>query len=381
MLAPCRAGARPWFLLLSFCLVLSPVHALDPGDDPPYAAALLMEPETNSVLFGYHAHQLRSPASTQKLLLELVVLDMVQAGKFALDEGVEVSSWASRIGGSQVYLKQGEVFSLEALMETIAIHSANDACVAVAEHIGGSAEGFVDLMNAKARALGLEGVRCVNVHGLDDTPLEKSNRTSAYALSQIARKLLIYPEVLAWSSIVTKPFRDGSFTLYNTNTLLAKFKGMDGLKTGFTGRAGFCLVATAQRDSLRLVAVVLGAPTEGARNREIKRLLSWGFNTYTKTPLVSAGEAIDTVLVDWGLETHVLAQSERGLVAVLNDEQRAALERQIDLAAELEAPVAAGDSLGVLRYTMGDSLLARINLVADRSVGRMTFWERIMSLF
>ncbi|NKB66002.1 MAG: D-alanyl-D-alanine carboxypeptidase [Candidatus Latescibacteria bacterium] len=381
MLAFCRAWVRPWLLLVLASAPLSWVHALDPGENPPYAAALLMEPETNSVLFAYNAHKPRSPASTQKLLLELVVLDMVESGKFSLDEEVEVSAWASRIGGSQVYLKQGEVFSLEVLMEAIAIHSANDACVAVAEHIGGSAEGFVDLMNAKARQLGLAEVRCVNVHGLDDTPLEKSNRTTAYALSQIARKLLNYPEVLTWSSIVRKPFRDGTFTLYNTNTLLDKFKGMDGLKTGFTSRAGFCLVATAQRDSLRLVAVVLGAPNEGVRSQEIKRLLSWGFNTYKKMPLVEAGATLDTVAVDWGLEGYVLAQTERELIAVLNDEQQASLERQVELAVELEAPVAAGDSLGVLRYTMGDSLLASINIVADRSIARMTFWERIMSIF
>ncbi len=375
-------------LKIHLCLILLfsihiPLRAAtyDPGTNPPYAAALLLEADTGAILFAHNAQAQRSPASTLKLLLQLVVMDMIAAGKFALDEEVHVSARASRTGGSQVYLADGEVFSLRELMEAIAIPSANDACVAVAEHIGGSVEGFVDMMNLRAADLGLENTHSVNVHGLDDTPSDQGNRTSAHDLAVLSRALLAYPEILQWSSIRYKLFRQGKFKLFTTNKLLGKFRGLDGLKTGHTKRAGHCLVATAQRNDMRLISVVLGSPSQKQRDSETKRLLSWGFNNFSKTLLVEAGEDMGAVLLDWGLEPEVGIQTQDTVIAVLSLLQKRQLVRQVELPAEVAAPVEEGQDVGKLKISLGDSLLTEVNLIAAKSVGRMTVWEKFMSYF
>jgi len=333
------------------------------------------------VLFSHNPHLQRSPASTQKLLLELVVMNMVSQGKYSLEDPIQISARSSRIGGSQVFLKQGEVFPLGELMEAVVTPSANDACVAISEHIGGSVEGFVSMMNAHAQELGLQNTRCVNVHGLDDTPLDNPNLTTAYDLSQIARSLISYPQVLEWSSIRYKPFRDGKFMLYTTNKLLGKFPGMDGLKTGYTGRAGSCLVSTAERNGMRLISVILGAKREKLRDRETARLLSWGFNNFSRVPIVRAGEMMGKVVLDWGLEPEVKVVTQDSVVAVLSPDQEKQLARHLDLPVEYPAPIEAGEELGKLKVTLGDSLLAEVDIVAVKSVGRMGLWDKLMSYF
>jgi len=363
------------------CVPFLQAATFDPGEDPPYAAAVLVEAESGTVLFAHNPRLQRSPASTLKLLLELVVMDMVKAGRYSLDDSVLVSGRASRIGGSQVFLKQGEVFTLAEMMEAIIIPSANDACAAVAEHIGGSVEGFVDLMNVHARSLSLNDTRCVNVHGLDDTPVNNRNLTTAFDLAQIARALVRHPEILEWSAIRFKPFRRGKFMLYTTNKLLGEYRGMDGLKTGYTQRAGSCLVATASRRDMRLISVIMGAPSEKIRERETARLLSWGFNHFDRVPVVRAGEPMGEVVLDWGLEPEVRALTQDTVIAVLSPEQERRLVRQLDLPTEYPAPVQAGEELGTLRITLGDSLLAEVDIIAEKSVGRMGLWDKLMSYF
>jgi D-alanyl-D-alanine carboxypeptidase (penicillin-binding protein 5/6) len=362
-------------------LSASDTIAYDPGPNPPYEAAILVEVQSNAMLFAYNARQARSPASTQKLLLELVAMDLVQAGRVSLTDSVRVSARAARTGGSQVYLAQDEVFTLEELMAAIVIPSANDACVAVAEHLAGSVEHFVALMNHRAAELGLKDTRCVNVHGLDDTPLDNRNLTTAHDLAQIARALLAYPEVLNWSSIRRQPFRNGRYMLQNTNRLLGRFQGLDGLKTGYTRRAGSCLVATAQRDGMRLISVILGARSERVRERETARLLGWGFANFARVPLIEAGQSIGRVVLDWGLEPEVAALTQDTVTAVLSPGQEKLLKRHLDLPAQYPAPVRAGEKLGSLKITLGDSLVAQVHLVAEKSIGRMGWWEKIMSYF
>ena len=371
---------------LAFALAFPCAHAASAGpfqerEPTDFAAALLVEHETRTVLYQYRPNLPRSPASTQKLLLQLVVMEAVAGGRYSLADSVYTSAWARRMGGSQVYLKEGEVFTLADLMEAIVISSANDACVAVAEHLGGSVEGFVALMNERARSLGLSGTECVNVHGLDDTPGDHRNVSTAADLAHIAHALIEYPDILRWSSVRYKPFRGGDFTLYTTNKLVGKFPDLDGLKTGYTDRAGFCLVATAERRDMRLVSVVLGASSEKARDRQTRRLLSWGFNHFVKVPIVEPDEPMGKIALDWGLQPEVTVVTTETMLAVLTDGQRRRLRREVELAAELPAPVARGDSLGILKITIGDSLLARVHLVAADSVGRMSVWEKFISYF
>jgi D-alanyl-D-alanine carboxypeptidase (penicillin-binding protein 5/6) len=364
-----------------FCCTHLHAATFNSGENPPYAAAILVEAASNTILFAHHPDLQRSPASTQKLMLELIVMDLVKAGKFALGDSVHVSRRAAKIGGSQVFLAQGEIFPLTELMEAIIIPSANDACVAVAEHIGGSVEGFIDLMNDRAQSLGLTHTRSVNVHGLDDTPSDNRNLTTAYDLAQIARALLIHPEVLHWSAIRYKPFRNGEFMLYTTNKLLGRFQGLDGLKTGYTQRAGSCLVATAARHEMRLVSVILGARSEKIRDQETRRLLSWGFNTFSRVPIVKDGELMGKVALDWGLEPEVRVLTRDTVVKVLSPEQEKKLTRQLELPSEFPAPVERGAELGVLKISLGDSLLAEVPIVAEKSVGRMGLWDKLMTYF
>jgi D-alanyl-D-alanine carboxypeptidase (penicillin-binding protein 5/6) len=372
---------RPFFVAV--LLLSSALHAadFDPGEDPPYAAAILVEAESGTVLFAHNPDLQRSPASTQKLMLELVVMDLIKAGKFSLQDQIHVSRRAATTGGSQVFLAQGEIFPLTELMEAIVIPSANDACVAVAEHLGGSVEGFVGLMNGRAQDLGLQHTYSVNVHGLDDTPKDNRNLTTARDLSTIGRALLTYPKVLEWSSIRYKPFRNGEFMLYTTNKLLGRFQGLDGLKTGYTQRAGSCLVATAKRHEMRLVSVILGARGEKIRDQETRRLLSWGFNTFSKVPIVKNGELMGKVAVDWGFEPDVRVHTKDTIFAVLSPEQEKKLQRQVEMPSELPAPVEGGAELGKLKISLGDSLLAEVPIVAEKSVERMGLWDKLMTYF
>jgi D-alanyl-D-alanine carboxypeptidase (penicillin-binding protein 5/6) len=371
-------------LLLGAALFLGgrPLGAsvFEPGKTPPYAAAILVEAETGAVLFEYRARQPRSPASTQKILLQLVVMDALKVGQVSLDDSVAASARASRTGGSQVFLKEGETYTLREMLAAIIIASGNDAAVAVAEHVGGSVEAFVERMNAKAQELGLRNTHCANVHGLDDTAGDV-NQTTAYDLSQQARNLLHFPQILEWTSSTTYPFRNGRSPLRNTNHLLSRYPGMDGLKTGYTGRAGFCLVSTAQRDGMRLVAVILGARSVRTRERETTRLLNWGFEHYSKVPLVEAGEFLGKMTIDWGRESEVSTIARDTAFAVLQPNQEKYLKRELVLPTKRPAPVRAGEELGVLRISLGDSVIANVEVVAERSISRMGLWERVLSYF
>ncbi len=371
-------------LCVALCLSCVPLQAavFDPGPKPPYAAAILLEAESGTVLFAHHPDRQRSPASTQKLVLELVVLELAKAGKISLEDSVSVSHRAARTGGSQVFLKQGEVFTLRELMEAAAIASANDACVAIAEHVSGSTAGFVKLMNERIQSLGMHNTRVVNVHGLDDTPRGRGNLSTAHDLSKIARALILdHPEVLQWSSIRRKPFRNGKFMLYATNRLLGRFRGLDGLKTGYTRRAGSCLVSTAMRRDMRLISVILGASSARVRNRETRRLLTWGFDNFSRVPIVETGELMGKVALNWGIEPEVRVLAQDTIIAVLTSEQQQRLVRDLELPEACTAPVAAGTELGKLRVSLGDSLLAVVPIHAEKSIDRMGLWDKLMTYF
>ena len=371
-------------LCVALCLFYVPLQAdgFDPGPKPPYAAAILLEAESGTVLFAHRPDLRRSPASTQKMMLQLVALELVKAGKVSLEDSVWVSRRAARTGGSQVFLAQGEVFTLRELMEAAAISSANDACVAIAEHITGSVSSFVKRMNERAHSLGMEHTRVVNVHGLDNTPRDKGNLTTARDLSKVARVLLAdHPEALQWSSTRRKLFRNGKFILSNTNRLLGRFQGLDGLKTGYTRRAGSCLVSTATRHDMRLISVILGAKSERIRNRETRRLLTWGFNNFSRVPIVEAGEPMGKVALHWGIEPEVRVLAQDTVVAVLTSEQEQQIVHKLELPEEFPAPVAAGDELGKLRVSLGDSLLAVVPIHAEKTIGRMGLWDKLMTYF
>ncbi|MEZ5064723.1 MAG: D-alanyl-D-alanine carboxypeptidase family protein [bacterium] len=239
-------------------------------------SAILVEAETGTVLYQKNADERRAPASLAKMMTELVLLEDVAAGKLRLDEEIEVSANASTMGGSQVFLKHGEKQPAEALLHALGIASANDAAMALAEHVAGSEKAFVARMNARAKELGCRQTKFVNVHGLD-LPRQDKNWTSARDLALIAGALVRHPKALEISSTWREPFRGGEFWLDNTNKSLKRFEGMDGLKTGWTPRAGGCFVGTASRDGVRLIAVILDSKPGRDRFDVAMKLLAAGF--------------------------------------------------------------------------------------------------------
>jgi len=245
-----------------------------------YTAALVMDARSGEVLFADRARDPVIPASLVKMMVLLIGMEHIESGELSLDERYEVTAAASLIGGHQVYLKQGEVFELGDLLKAVMVFSANDAAYAVAEHIAGSQSAFVDLMNERARTLGMDDTHFTNVHGLPPGPSGKAdNRTTARDLSVLARALMRYPVVLNWSSTRLDWFRDGTFQLLNTNhRFLHRFAGADGLKTGYHSRgAGHCVVGTALRGGRRLLAVIMGADAGRERLRALTTLLDRGF--------------------------------------------------------------------------------------------------------
>jgi D-alanyl-D-alanine carboxypeptidase (penicillin-binding protein 5/6) len=345
----------------------------------PCVSAILIEPRTNQILHEQNARARRAPASIAKMTLELVVMNEVAAGRLSLDDTVRVSPWASKIGGSQVFLADGEAFPLGELMKAIAIHSANDACVAVAEHLAGNSDGFVRLMNQEVEALGLTDTRYVNVHGLDDEPGE-GNYTTAYDISQIGRKLIEYPHILDWSSTVEAPFRGGSFLLQNTNKLVGRFSGLDGLKTGYTVKAGFCLCATAERNGFRLLSVILGADSNHNRFEETASLLAAGFNAYAPVRICGKGDLLGDPVPVRGAKVKTVRAVAPGEVTVVvsrPDDRR--ITKILVPVEKLRAPVRAGTQIGTLRVLAGGVALTELPAVAAEDIPAAGWLRRLFS--
>lgn len=365
LLAAGPAAARAWQLEIS---------------SPKAVSAILVEPETGRVLYEKFPDLPRAPASIAKIMLELIVLERVQSGELHLTDSVRVSAWASRIGGSQVYLSENEVFTLEDLLRAITISSANDACVAVAEHIAGSADGFVDLMNQRARELGLNNTHYVNVHGLDDEPGE-GNVTTARDIATVARLLVTMPHVLEYSSTIEAPFRDGTFKLQNTNKLLSHFNGMDGLKTGYTAKAGFCLCGTAQRNGMRMISVIMGAESNKMRFQETARLLGAGFAQLRRNVVLDQGAAIaQGVPIRGGRKTVVPAVAASPLAVIL-PQRMVPPEPVLVPKRGLKAPVAKGDTIATVELRLPEGDVVSAPVVAATGMKRATVFQLIGRVF
>lgn len=348
----------------------------------PYAAALLMEPKTGQILFEQEIHKPWPPASLTKMMLMLIVMEKVKQGALSLADPVEVSARASKMGGSQVYLKQGEKFSLEEMMKAIVIHSANDASEAVAERIAGDADAFVVLMNQRAQELGLKDTKYFNAHGLPPDKTQQPDVTSAYDTAMLARELVKYPEILKWASTAKESFRDGKFVLENTNHLIGKFPGADGLKTGSYHEAGFNLAATAERDGLRLISVTLGSPTNKVRFREAARLLTTGFGEYKMLTVLKSGQAVTQEIRIKGGQIkslHAVAGSPAQILVKRSEEK--AVKSTIHLSNPVWAPLKKGDKLGEITLTLGDKPLGKFNLISNQDIEQANILRRLWDRF
>lgn len=351
-----------------------------PAIDGEFATAILMDARTGEILAGKDIDVRRQPASMVKMMTQLLILERIEEGDIALRDTVTVSARASRMGGSQVWLKHRERFTIEQLLPALAVHSANDAAAALAEHLAGSLEAFVDLMNQRAAALGMHNTEFNTVHGLPPGRGQQPDLSTARDMAILARALLAHPITLEWSSLATAPFRDGQFTLYNPNRLVGKFRGLDGLKTGYSGPAGYCVTATAVQKGVRLISVVMGCPTDNGRAVETTRLLSSGFNLYGPVALVQkAGETVNGVVEIQGgkrREVGLVAAAELVVTVLRDREDRIELRQLID--GPVIAPIAAGQQLGELAAYLDGQELGRIGLLAAEAVEKGTWLHRLL---
>ena len=344
--------------LLAAALLVLPAQAVSGAPTVDAAAAVLMEKETGAILYEQNAHDKLEPASVTKVMTLLLVLEAIDDGRLALDDMVTVSAHAASMGGSQVYLKEGEQMSVDDMLKAVAVVSGNDAAVALAEHLAGSEEGFVEQMNQRAAELGMADTCFVNCTGLPAA----GHLTSAHDIAVMSRALIQHPKIRDYTTIWMDSIRGGQFQLANTNKLVRFYEGATGLKTGSTDAAGYCLSATAERDGMELIAVVLKAKTSEQRFESAKSLLNFGFANYTLTD-VYPGQAlppVDVLLGEQDTVQPVLAQSSRILVdkAQLND-----VTSELRLCENVEAPVEQGQKLGEMVISVGgqDRKSTRLN--------------------
>lgn len=356
---------------------LGEVGRAEEGFSGSLASAVLMDAGSGEILLESNSHGQHQPASIVKMMVALIVMEKIEEGTLHLEDEIRVSRRASKMGGSQVYLKEGEVFTLEQFMKAMMVHSGNDAAVAVSEYVAGSAEAFVDLMNMKAKELGLRESVFHSVHGLPPGKGQEPDLTSAHDLAVLARSVVRYPELLEWCSIVSEPFRGGAFILRNTNKLLTRYRGVDGVKTGYTKASGYCIVATATRDSTRMIAVVMGAPTDQARTVETTRLLTIGFNMFKQVQLARAGESLTRKLpVRNGKKEEIDLRYAADLSVSVRVERVPEVVLVEELSATLEAPVREGTPVGKANAKLGDQVLMSVDIVSAETVEEASLFER-----
>lgn len=332
-------------------------------------SCILTEASTGEVLYEYNPDEALPPASVTKIMTLLLVMEAVDDGRLGWDEMVQTSEYAASMGGSQVFLKPGEEMSVAEMVKCVVVSSANDAAVALAEKVAGSEENFVAKMNDRAKELGMTNTVFKNTNGLDDTV--EGHVTSARDIAIMSRELITkHPKILEYSSIWMDTIRNGAFGLTNTNRLIRFYRGANGLKTGSTSKAKFCISATAERDGMELIAVVMAAETRDSRNEAAKKLLDYGFANWELAKL-SAGE-LEKMPVLGGIE------SEVGLVAaqtsaVVTKGSAAKIERVFELPEKISAPVGEGEEVGRVIYYLGDEKLAEVPITAEKEVKKIGY--------
>lgn len=354
--------------LVAALLLAVPARAAAAPPSVDAGAAVLVEKETGTVLYEQNAHDKLEPASVTKIMTLLLVMEAIDSGALSTEDVVTVSAHAASMGGSQVYLKEGEQMSVHDLLKAVAVASGNDASVALAEHLAGSEEAFVQRMNQRAAELGMSDTCFVNCTGLPAA----GHLTSAYDIALMSRELILHhPAIREYTTIWMDSLRGGQFQLANTNKLIRFYEGSTGLKTGSTDAAGYCLSATAERDGMELIAVVLKCPSSDVRSAAASSLLNYGFANYTLMDVYpsQALPPVDVLLGESETVQPVLSTSSRILVEKSMVDQ---VTTQLELCQDVEAPVEAGQKLGEMTVWVGDQQLQAIPIVADSAVERLT---------
>ena len=342
-------------------------------------SAFLVDVTTGTVLYEQNAHEALAPASVTKVMTMLLIMEAIDSGKLRWEDTVTASEAAAAKGGSQIYLKVGETMTVSDMVKSIAVSSANDCACAMAEHLAGSESAFVEQMNKRAAELGMEDTHFVNCTGLDDEPEAASHRTSAADIATMSRELLSkHPDIKNFTTIWMDTVRGGTFGLSNTNKLVRFYSGATGLKTGFTSSAGYCLSASAMRDDMELIAVVMGSETSQARFAACKSLLDYGFANFA---LVAPEVEKSRVAVQLGVDDAVTAIPGQLPRLLIDKSQRDSVQTTLELKEQIEAPVSQGQRLGTLTVKAGEQVLQQIPLVAENSVPKLSFVQLYVRIF
>ena len=363
-----------FFIVICLLATIHPMGVSAAETDIPAKSALLMDVATGTVLYEQNAHEALAPASVTKVMTMLLIMEALDAGRIGWEDPVTASEAAAAKGGSQIYLKVGETMSVSDMLKSIAVSSANDCACAMAEHISGSESAFVEAMNRRAEELGMKDTHFVNCTGLDDDADAKNHLTSAYDIALMSRQLMKYhPDIKKFTTIWMDTVRDGAFGLSNTNKLVRFYNGATGLKTGFTSQAGYCLSATAEREGMELIAVVMGCETSAKRFAACKALLDQGFANYAVVKPEASEEA--TVPVTLGVSDTVTAVPATQDAILIDKAQKNSVTTQITMDPEVAAPVRQGQRLGIMTVKAGDRVLAEIPMVASQPVAKLTFGQ------
>ena len=339
----------------------------------PAKSAVLMELSTGKVLYEQNAHEALPPASVTKVMTLLLVMEALDRGQIGWEDMVTASETAAAKGGSQVYLKVGEQMTVRDMVKAVAVSSANDCACALAEHIAGSESTFAEQMNLRAQQLGMNDTHFVNCTGLDDAPEAAEHKTSAHDIAVMSRELLgKHPKIKEFTTIWMDTLRGGTFGLSNTNKMVRFYPGATGLKTGFTSQAGYCLSASAQRDGMELIAVVMGSATSKERFAACKSLLDRGFTQYAVVKPQLPEEML--VQVKLGKQATVAAIGEN-MPILVDKGQKNAVTTEYTLEENISAPVSKGQRLGTATVKIGEQVIAQIPLLAKETVEKLGYWD------
>ncbi len=331
-------------------------------------SAILIEQNSGKILYEHNIHEKLHPASVTKVMSLLLIMEALDNGKITLDTQIPCSSNAASMGGSQIWLDTTETLSVNDMLKAISVVSANDCVVALSEYLGGTEDGFVQMMNARAKELGMNDTTFKNCHGLD----EDEHLTSAYDIALMSRELLVnHPSITNYSTIWTDTLRDGKSALSNTNKLVRNYSGCTGLKTGSTSLALFNLSASATRDNLSLIAVVMKAPTSALRFSNATSLLDYGFNNYSYKSFGNKGEIVKQIAVTKGLSETVNAVYETSPSFLIKKGEESGITYNISLDESVQAPVSQGQILGAIKYSLNGTELASVNLIAETSINKI----------
>ena len=367
------------FVCMLLCLFLTaalavPAAAAELTLSAP--SAILMEKETGTILYAKDEHTQLQPASVTKVMTLLLVMEAIDSGTLSWDDTITASAHACSMGGSQIWLRENEQMSVEDMVKAVCVVSANDCAVALAETVGGSEEHFVELMNQRAAELGMADTVFYNATGL---PAE-GHVTSAHDIALMSRELILnHPDIRNFTTIWMDSLRGGASQLVNTNRLLRSYEGTTGLKTGSTDSALYCLSATAEKDGMELIAVVMKAPTSNERFADAQTLLNYGFAGYTLVH-VTPEQALPPIDVVLGSQDTVQPVLSGNTALLLPKDQAGALEQTVSLPPSVEAPVERGQQLGTLTITAGTEEVARLPLTAGEAVDRLTWGQMVLRL-